>query len=296
MAKELEDVKSSFIQRIRREYSELTPGFQKVATYILRDYQDVAFLTAAKVAQKVGVSESVVVRFAMALGYSGYPDMLKDIRGLVRRELSPQAKLEQADNRVFHEGMDHAEVFRHVLQKDADNLNATAQNPINRDCGRAVEALLAVGNGRVYCMGFRGLNNLAGLSCFYLAMTGLDSRLIIQGDATMFQELNRVEEGDVLITFSFPRYTRRTTEAMDLVRDAGGTTLVISDCLSSPAAQSADVALVSSIESESFYNSYCAAVSIINALVLSLAKADKDRTRNSLESIESVLPDKDFYG
>ncbi len=280
-------------EKIRNNYSKLSPSFRRVADYILEHYRDVAFMTAAKVAKKAGVSESVVVRSAVALGYSGYPEMLRDVQRVVQSELSPKAKLEKIDREELSPDMSHQELLARVIDQDISNLRYTKEDLANRSIGQAVETLMDART--VYCLGIRGLNNLSSLLAFLLNMAGITTYSIPIGDATMFQELNRIGEEDVLIAFAFHRYTRRTTRALEIANDVGARTITITDSLTSPAAQEAGIALVAQVYTEVFFNSYCSAVSLINSLVMSCAVHDLQRCRESIEQIEALLPLEDFY-
>lgn len=80
--------KNELLQKIDEGYSKFSKGQKKLADFIKEDYDKAAFLTAAKMGEEVGVSESTVVRFAMALGYDGYPGFQKALGEMVRTKLN----------------------------------------------------------------------------------------------------------------------------------------------------------------------------------------------------------------
>ncbi|MEX2355652.1 MAG: MurR/RpiR family transcriptional regulator [Thermaerobacterales bacterium] len=277
--------------RIRQRYTEMSPSFKKVADYMLVSYRDAAFLPASRVAMRVSVSESVVVRFAAALGYSGYPEMLRSMQRIIKGELAPAVRIDTSGPRS--NDMSSDDILHRVITQDIANLQTTLENPANAALDQAIDLL--AGAREVYCVGLRGLANLAGMMGFLLQMPGIRSKVIVHGDASLFERLFHIGEGDVLVSFAFQRYTRRTVEAMELAARRGAKTITITDALTAPAAQVADVALVAGVKNESFFNSYTAAVSLINSLVTILAHRNRDASRQSLQELESLLPEEDFF-
>jgi len=74
-------------EKIREYYDHLSRSYRKVADYIMSNYYEVSFMTAAQLAYAVGVDTTTVVRFSQRLGYNGYPELLNDIRSQVKLEI-----------------------------------------------------------------------------------------------------------------------------------------------------------------------------------------------------------------
>ena len=87
-------------ERIRAVYSGLSKGQKKIANAVLNDYDKVAYLTAAKLGDLVGVSESTVVRFADELGFEGYSQFQLAVQELVRIKLTPNQRIELTKQRI----------------------------------------------------------------------------------------------------------------------------------------------------------------------------------------------------
>jgi DNA-binding MurR/RpiR family transcriptional regulator len=283
-----------FFDRVRDRYSEFSPSFRKVADYLLASYRDAAFLAAARVAMAVEVSESVVVRFAAALGYSGYPEMLQAMQRIVKSELAPARRLTHDDSGKFTDSPDETGGLERVISQDIDNLNLTANDPVTRASFDRAARLISEAR-EIYCFGLRGLGNLAGLLGFLLNLGGKRSHIIRYGDATLFEHLYHIAPDDIMVTFAFQRYTRRTVQALEFAAKRGAKTITITDSQVSPTAQIADVTLVAYVKSESFFNSYTGAVSIINALVAQVVARTVETARDALERIEELLPEEDFF-
>ena len=86
--------------RINQAYSTMSKGQKLLATYISDNYDKAVFLTAARLGEVVGVSESTVVRFASHLGYKGYPEFQKALEELVRNKLNSIQRMEVTYGRI----------------------------------------------------------------------------------------------------------------------------------------------------------------------------------------------------
>jgi DNA-binding MurR/RpiR family transcriptional regulator len=281
-------------QRIRAQYRTLSRSFRKLADYLLERHRDAAFLSAARVAANVGVSESVVIRFAGALGYSGYPELLRAIQKVVKNELAPFRRLEGQPAARGPAGPND-DVLRHTVATDIENLQVTLSDPVTiASFPRAVDLLARADD--VYALGLRGLGSLAALLGFLLTTSGTRAHVLTHGDATLFEQVRYIRRRDALVAFSFARYTKRTVDAVELANRRGARTLVIADSLASPASQVATVSLVCGVRAASFFNSYTAAVTVINALVTAVVKRRVKESRRALETLDDLLPDEEFFG
>ncbi len=111
-------------QKIRDYYDRLSRSYRRVADFVLSNYYEVSFMTAAQLAFAVGVDTTTVVRFSQRIGYNGYPELLHDIRAQVKSEIYaayvPQPI--QPD--------DPAGVIRTMVAQEEDNLKRLlAHNP-----------------------------------------------------------------------------------------------------------------------------------------------------------------------
>ena len=111
--------------RINDAYSKLSKGQKRLATYITDNYDKAVFLTAAKLGEVVGVSESTVVRFAAQLGYEGYPEMQRDLRELIRGKLTSIQRIQVSNDQM------QGDLLTSVMQRDMDSLR-TAIEQVDR--------------------------------------------------------------------------------------------------------------------------------------------------------------------
>ncbi len=288
------ETETGILQGIRDAYPGLSPSYAKVARYVLDNYQDVAFMTATYLAAKADVSESVVVRFAMHLGYSGYPDMRREIQAIVKSQLSPVARLASQEESEIHPGLSVEEIFKRTVHRDMMILEQTANLRENVEAvEKTVDAIL--GAHRVYCVGLGGLKNLAEMLSLSLGFLGYSTYRVKQGEVYMQHDLSHIREDDVVITFSYPRHIRRAIEALEIAKKAGATTVAITESFSSPAALVADIPIIAVTQKDALFNSYCSAISLINTLVQSCLMKDLERCRGELKKVEAMLPEDDFW-
>ena len=113
---------TDILTRIQNEIHAFSKGQKKIASYILTNYDKAAFMTASRLGKTVEVSESTVVRFAVELGYAGYPEMQKTLQELVRNKLTSVQRIEVASDQFGNQ-----DVVSSVLQRDANAIRMTAE-------------------------------------------------------------------------------------------------------------------------------------------------------------------------
>ena len=122
MKGEKQEVKDSkhLISHIQSQYTRFSKGQKLIAQYILKNYDKVAFMTACKLGEEVGVSESTVVRFANALGYSGYPKLQDALQELIKNKLTTVQRVD-----MVTEFNDDSAILKKILKSDMDNIKET---------------------------------------------------------------------------------------------------------------------------------------------------------------------------
>ena len=147
--------------RINERYSKMSKGQKLLASYITDYYDKAVFLTASKLGEVVGVSESTVVRFAAQLGYKGYPEFQKALEEMVRNRLSSVQRMEVTYGRTGQSG-----ILASVLHADMDKLEKTLERIDSNAFEMAVDTILTA--KRIYVIGIRSCAPLASFLAFYL--------------------------------------------------------------------------------------------------------------------------------
>ncbi|MDD2352767.1 MAG: MurR/RpiR family transcriptional regulator [Atribacterota bacterium] len=197
-------------QSIQKKFDELTASQQKIAQYLLKNYEKAAFLTAAKLGKEVGISESTVVRFATVLGYSGYPELQIVLQDMIKEQLTTVNKLKHSINNVY-KGKD---ILYQVLQSDLDNL----ENTMNEVSPQSFEQLidLILKSDVIYIVGLRTAASMALFFNQALSLFLRNTKSITYGMEDLFEQIAGINKKDLLIAISFPRYTRRTVEIVEI--------------------------------------------------------------------------------
>ena len=228
---------ADILTNIQNDIHAFSKGQKKIAAYILSNYDKAAFMTASKLGKTVNVSESTVVRFAAELGFDGYPAMQKALQEMARNRLTSTQRIQAAEN-IYDR-----DVLSSVLQADIENLRQISMDEDRDTFQTAVEKIVHARH--IYILGARSSTHLAGYLYFYMQMI-FENVTLVQSSAAgeIFEQLFRSGEGDVMIAFSFPRYSKDTINAARFARSRGAEIIAITDQKQSPVAQLSSAALL----------------------------------------------------
>lgn len=280
---------ADILSKIQNQMHGLSKGQKLIANYILESYDKAAFMTASKLGKTVRVSESTVVRFAVELGYEGYPEMQKTLQELVRNKLTSVQRIEVANDRIGDQ-----DVVSTVLQADMDSIRMTNEALDRVEMDACVQAIKRAGT--VYIVGVRSSAALASYLNFYLRNIYDNVRLVESTSTSeMFEQLLRVKKEDVVIGISLPRYSSRTVKIMQYARDCGATVVAITDKRDAPAGKVADHVLEAKSDMVSVVDSLVAPMSVINALVVCIGRNERAKVEKTFEDLESLWDEYDVY-
>ena len=268
------------IQRLNLSGSRLSKSHRRIAEYILQHYDKAVFMTAAKLGEMVNVSESTVVRFAVALGYEGYPELQQALQELVRHRLTATQRFEMSSD------ISQEEVLYTVLKADMQNIRSTIDGIDNAAFLRAVQVIS--GARRIYILGLRSAAPLAQFAGYYLHYIFDDVRVVAAGSTDVFEAISRIEASDVLLGISFPRYSSRTIEAMSFARSRHAQVIGLTDGPMSPLHEVADICLSMRTDMASFVDSMAAPMSVINALIVALGIQNREALNARFKQLEEV--------
>ena len=272
---------SSVVERITVSLDSMSKGQKAIANYILENYETAAYMTAAKLGETTGVSESTVVRFSMELGYEGYPHFQKALQEELKVKLTSVQRLNAASR-----FSDDASIVKSILQADMDSLKYTYENLDEDAFSKAVKTILDA--KKIYIMGLRSSSPLSSFMHFYMTPLFDDVRHIHSNSANeVFEQILPIGPGDVMIGISFPRYSTRTIQSLQYARSRGASVIVITD--------KADVALFARSDMASFVDSLTAPLSLINALLVALGMHRKSHIEESFEALEKLWKEYKVY-
>ena len=280
---------NDLISRINANYKKLSKGQKLLSDYIEKNYDKAVFLTAQKLGEEVGVSESTVVRFAMNLGYKGYPQFQKDLEEMVKNKLNSIQRMEVTYGKVSETG-----ILKSVLSTDCDKIKETKESIDEAAFERAVDLICNAKN--VYVLGIRSCEPLASFLAFYLNLVRENVILLHTSNLSeIFEQMIRIDEDDLIIGISFPRYSRRTLKALEFADNRRAKVITLTDSVNSPMNLYSSCNLIAKSDMASIVDSLVAPLSVINALIVSLCLKKQTEVTKTLSQLEKLWDEYQVY-
>lgn len=273
--------------RIKRNAKSFSKGQRLIAKYIEEHYDKVAFMTASKLGSVVGVSESTVVRFATEIGYSGYPALQTAMQEMIRNRMTSVQRLEMTSANYPVERLLDAS-----LDQDIDIIRRTKETVSHEEFYKAADALVAA--KRVYIIGAGSSLAMASFLHYYFSLVFESVQIInATSEAQILQQMVHIGEGDALVGISFPRYSRKVAKSLKYASNRGAAVIAITDSVLSPLAEHANHVLLAKSDMVSFVDSLVGPLSLINALIVTVAIKKKGEVIRTLHDLENIW---DEYG
>ena len=275
--------------RIDAKMNSLSKGQKLIAEFIEQHYDQAAFLTASKLGEYVGVSESTVVRFATELGYSGYPQLQKAMQEMIKDKLTSVQRIEVSAAKIGD-----GDVLESVLNQDIQKIRRTLEETSRDDFKRAVNSIIEAEN--IYIFGTRSASSIANFLGYYFELILGNVHVVTTASRSgMYEALIRISDKDAIIGISFPRYSKTAACAMDFAASRGAATIAITDSMLSPLVDSAESLLIARSDMASVVDSLVAPLSLINALIVATVIKKKDDVKATFETLEAVWHEQGVY-
>ena len=280
----------NLLQRIEKKSPDFSKGQRRLAEYIKENYDIAAYLTASKLGNEAGVSESTVVRFAYQLEYDGYPELQKAIQVIVKTNSNSVQRLSLSSKRYQEKG-----VLKSVMYTDADRLRDTIQNGIDEEEFKKAVSYINECQ-RLFILGARSAAYLSGLLGYYLKMM-FDNVFIVDANSTSetLEQIYNIGEKDVMFGVTFPRYSKRTIYALQYARNHGARTIALTDNYQSPIVEYANCTLIAKSDVMTIVDSMVGPLSVVNALVTAIALLRKEDVEKRLMALEELWNEYDVY-
>ena len=279
----------NFLSILQEKEPTFSKGQKRIARYITDSYDKAAFMTANRLGKTVGVSESTVVRFAVDLGFDGYPSMQKAMREMVLNRLTSVQRIEVANDRIGDQ-----DILSMVIQSDIDKLRRTGELVSRDDFNASVKAVL--GAKRVYIIGARSTAPLANFLGYYLNYMFNNVHIVTaSGSSEIFENIVGMRSDDVVIAFSFPRYSTSTLKAAQYCCSTGAEVIAITDNRESPLGRCATHVLCAKSDMVSLVDSLVAPLSVVNALIVAIASKREKELHRTFEELEHIWEEYHVY-
>jgi DNA-binding MurR/RpiR family transcriptional regulator len=282
------DLSGSVKEQIANSLENLSPKHKQVARFVLENYYFTSFASANQLGERVGTSGATVVRFAQALGYTGYPELQEALRSDFQNYMTTAARMKKR----MSEPVPPASTSHQVLYMDIKNIEQTGSNLSEEHLNSSIEAIQKA--KRIFVIG-------AGLS--YTAVVFLVHELQVMGfEAFAVQaeglqaavEIARVKPDDLIIAVDLWRYVRMTVNAVARAKEIGTPVIAITDSIVSPLSKMADIAFEFASEGVVHSLSVTALLSLLNIFVALLAYRVPEQVYESLKQVDAAYRDNDL--
>lgn len=277
------------ITAIEKLYPKMSKSHKLIADYVLENYDKAAFMNVGKLSENTGVSEATVVRFSAEIGFLKYQHFQNSLREYAKSKLTSLQRIE-----LTYDRMNSDNLLTSVLNSDISNIKNTLLSLDAKVFNSAVDSIAESDN--IYIIGLRSANALANFLGFYLNLMFPNVKIVCSFSASeIFEQLFRTGPKDTVIGISFPRYSKRTINALKYAKTCGSKIIAITDSKDSPIATEADFSLFARSEMVSFADSLVAPLSIINALIVALGAKKKNEIYENFEHLEKIWNDYEVY-
>lgn len=258
-------------EKIRQYYDHLSRSYRKVADYIMSDYYEVSFMTAAQLAHTVGVDTTTVVRFSQRLGYNGYPELLNDVRTQVKteiyaeyepKELSPLNPIATFKERTEHEQQNLRQMLTHNPPEKIEVISAMLDS---------TQHIVLVAEGYA--------ESVAEMAAQQFRHLGISAEAAADEPVKRAATLMNLKPGMLVIGISATEYGGAVARALEFARQKECKTLGVVGSLASPVNRAADEVIYAPTDSSGPLPSVVALVAALSALV-------RIASRDSVESVE----------
>lgn len=286
--KECRDIFST----IKQLYPKLSKSHKLIADFMFSHYEQVSEMSACKVAKSIDVSEATVVRFSVALGFEGYPEFRRALKNELKSKLTT---VERIDMSLRNEEKEKAlqETVQNVLKSDISNISTTFEEFDYENFKSCIDLILAA--RKVIIIGFRTTSLLTEHLGYYLNLILDNVKVVNYGVSDIYEDLIRLNEKDVVIAISFPRYAQKTYEAVEFLGEKGVKIIAISDNENAPINEFTEYRLIAKSNVYSFVDSLVAPLSLINALVISVGLRNIGKTKETFNELEEIWKDHYIY-
>jgi DNA-binding MurR/RpiR family transcriptional regulator len=282
-------MKKNLLGEIQQRMADFSKSQKIISNYILQNYDKAAYMTASKLGATVNVSESTVVRYAIELGFEGYPEFQHALQEIVRTKLTTFQRMEVTNNLIGD-----GDVLTKVLLSDIDKIKRTVEDIDRKAFDEAVNSI--VNAKHIYILGLGSASVLARALNHSLRMIFDDVQFIMASSATeIYEQTISIGKGDVMIAISFPRYSKKVVNTVAFAKNSGAGVIALTDSEASPIAAHADQALYARSDMASFADSLVAPLSVINALVVAVSRKRQDELTVRLHQLEKIWEEYNVY-
>ncbi|MBQ4482340.1 MAG: MurR/RpiR family transcriptional regulator [Lachnospiraceae bacterium] len=271
---------SDLFRKINENFALMSKGRKAIARFINKETDTAAFMTAAELGEACGVSESTVVRFAMYLGFEGYPEFQNELSKMVRGKLVTAG-------RISEKTQTKNSIIKSVFQADVEKMNETL-GIIDEEAFSEASKLIQKAK-HIYIVGIKNSAPVAMYIAYYLKIMRPDVNYVSGLDTSdLLSSIYHIGDKDCLIGVSFPRYSVHTLRAMEYANERNAGIIALTDSEDSPCRMYSHILLCARTEEVSIAQSMAAPMSLATSLVAEVFSENRDSAMRNITGIEEV--------
>ncbi len=271
--------KIGFLARMKENSLDLTGRQVEIADYIIHHFDKAAFLTAARLASEVGVSESTVIRFANSLGYDGYPEFQQHLQRIIREELTAAERLQ-----VSLDSATKNDFFSRIFVQEMENMRGLFNRLPREELRTVADAIFKA--DRVFVTGIRAARCLAQHFAFQLGRIHENVVEVSSAQQETWDFIKGGTRNDLLFAIAFPRYPRETVELVDFALRLNMQVTGLTDRMASPIARRCRPILLAPVEMVTFVDLYSGPLAVLSSLVAEVAFRNEGKAFGYLQKFE----------
>ncbi|MGK5681116.1 MurR/RpiR family transcriptional regulator [Actinoplanes sp. URMC 104] len=260
----------------------LTPTQRRIAHCLVEHAGKVAYLSAAEVADLAGVSQPSVTRFAIALGYEGYPALRR-----VLRELAGDGDGDRGEDR---------NAMQRAVAAEAVHLGRLCEQLERLEDVRRGASLL-VASSTLPVLGLRAAAPLAGYFGYFASKVHPDVRVLDAGGTSLLDRLDqaRASGAGAMLALVLPRYPRESLDAVAEAKAMGYAVVAITDSAVSPVGEHADVVLPAAVGTRLVFDLHTGPMAMAMVLLQAMCDADPEPVQQRLEQFEAAAARRQIF-
>ncbi|MFE3328217.1 MurR/RpiR family transcriptional regulator [Streptomyces sp. NPDC059176] len=263
------------------EGHRLTPTQRRIAHCMVRRAADVPFLSSVELAELAGVSQPSVTRFAVALGFDGYPALRKHLR-----EVAPAEPAVEKEPYTEYQQAVHAEIenLRHLADMLADPA------PVER-AGRLLAA-----SRPLPVLGLRAASSQARGFAYFAAKVHPDVRLLDEGGTMLADRIDAARRAgaSALLCFALPRHPKEVVDALAYARTTGLSVVTVADSAFAPVAAHSDLLIPAAVGTGLAFDTACAPM-LLGRVLLEAMCDDLPDAQMRLEEFDARAAERGLF-
>jgi DNA-binding MurR/RpiR family transcriptional regulator len=271
-----------FSQIISEHYNQLTKSEKHIANYLRKNQEESAFLSAGELADRLGLSEATMVRFARTLGFDSYPAMRTVLQENFRRRVTHSARLRSRLDDLREAG----DIFEKVTVSEIDYLTQALQTVDREALHKAVTYMIECDHIFVFGTG----PSISLVDLLNLRLTRFGKQVVpltIAGRETL-EPMLLMTDRDLLFAIGFFDVNPTLQIVLDHAEEKKCPVILLTDTLGSVIGEKADVVLSAKRGPVSEFHSLVVPMTIINTLLLAFADEDRERVMANLDKLDQL--------